>query len=115
MSLPCRSVPHEFYAIYLHPPRASVKRWKSHGHILAFHPELVLLVTAVIHRENHTRPARPAARHPRTRVAMPAGGPKVFHEFGERVTRARFGVRAAEHGVRGLIVMGAHKRQKLLD
>src|ERR1035437_5581047 len=97
------------------PRGAALDRRKSDAHIPPLHPELLLPILAVIHRQEYPGPARTAARDPRfAGTGVPAVRTPICHEFVERIVAARLRVRAAEQGVRGLVVPGPKVAQELL-
>src|SRR5437588_6286219 len=82
------------------PCGAALNRRKSDAHVPALHPELLLLISAVIHGQQDARPARAAARDPGLpESGMSAGRTPIFHELVERIVSARLRVRAAEQGI----------------
>jgi hypothetical protein len=90
-------------------------RRKSDAHVPPLHPELFLLILAVIHRQKNTGAARPAARNPRfAETGVPAGGPPVFHELIERVIAARLRVRASKQSIGGLVIPRPKVAQELV-
>src|SRR4051794_16327468 len=87
--------------------RATLNRRKSDAHVLSLYPELLLLILAIVHRQQDPGPAGPAARNPRARKAGAAAvGTPVFHEFFEWVIAARLRIRTAEQGICRLIIVG---------
>src|SRR6516165_1295566 len=97
------------------PRRTALDRRESNAHIPPLHPELLLLILAVIHRKKDAGPARTAACDPRiAETGVPAVRAPIFHEFIEWIIAARRRVRAAEQGVRSLVIPCAQKTQELL-
>src|SRR5260370_39714179 len=79
------------------------------------HPELLLLIFAVIYCKKDAGSARTAACNPRfAETGVPAVRAPIFHELVERIVAARRRVRAPEQGVRGLVVPRPQKTQELL-
>src|SRR5664280_2798686 len=97
------------------PRRTALDGRKSDAHIPPLHPELFLLILAVVHGQKNSRPARAAARDPRLAVTgVPAARSPIFHELVVRIVAARLGVRAAEQGIRGPVIPRRQAAHELL-
>src|ERR1035441_1163491 len=95
--------------------RTALDGRKPDAHIPPLHPELLLLILAVIHRQKNSGPARAAARDPRlSESGVPAARSPILHELVVRIVVARLGVRAAEQGIRGLVIPRCQATHELL-
>src|ERR1035437_9849827 len=97
------------------PRGAALNRRKSDAHIPPLHPEFLLPILAEIHRQQNSAAARTAARDARfAETGVTAVRAPVFHELVERIVAARRSVRAAEQGVRGLVIPSVQAAHELL-
>src|SRR5260370_26405726 len=87
------------------PRRTALDRRESDTHIAPLHPELLLLILAVIHCQKDAGSARTATCDPRfAETGVPAVRAPILHKLVERIVTARRRVRAAEQGIRALVI-----------